>query len=253
MRDWRQQVASAPRGTGAGESRGGATRPESGRPRAAALWDSVTSLEASGASERGRNRARRLAEAGDLLARAGLPGAAAVRYGVAIDCYLEAGYFSFAQRLCMRLLEAAPRVVRARATLILIMIGRGSRTEAEALLREYADASREAGDVAFALRRLCLIAQVVADPALRDAILGHLDRLRENARIEPNPCLRCGALCQRAETRSAAPGVYWERLVNIGVRGPRELAAATPNWDAAARLSPGSLAAWAALGPASHA
>lgn len=219
-----------------------ATGRSPGRWRGVGLWERVRALEAQGAAKQGRARATRLAEAGDLLDRAGLPRAAAVRYGGAIDAYLEAGYFSNAEQMCLRLLDAAPGAVRVRATMALIFMGRGMAEQAESVLRDYVEASRATGDVHFALRRLCLMAQVVTDTALRDVILEQVERLQAEARIGMNPCSTCSHECRLAGKGAMTPGLYWERLVDVGLRGPRELADATPHWDAAAWLMPGSLA-----------
>ncbi len=231
------------RKAGKGSGADGSIGPERG-PQ---FWERIRELEGKAASERGRMRAVHLTAAGDLFVGADLTPAAAKRYGGAIDAYLEAGYFSFAHRMCLRLIEAAPQVIRAHATLALIFMGRGLREEAEGALDEYVTLSRNAGETRFAVRRLCLMAQVVEDEGLRSVLLEHIRGLAADADSEPKPCLDCGRRCEHEQRRWETPGNYWERLVDIGLMGPHELLAATANWNKFLRTTAGPLATTVSL------
>lgn len=104
--------------------------------------------------------------AADALLYEGEVEQAKVRYGRAIDAFLDAGRYEAAMRTCRTLIRIAPDVVRTRYTLGYLLVGCGSPEEAEAVLWKYVRAVQKTRAEAYAVPRLGLLAHVTEDPAL---------------------------------------------------------------------------------------
>jgi hypothetical protein len=121
----------------------------------------------------------RLAE---LYAGNGMRVEAVRAFGHGIDAYLYAGYTGAATRLCEKLIEYEPRVIRARATLAMLHLAAGREEEAADEIRGYVDATRERGEsVEITRRRLRLVAELAVGRKVRALIATSLAELGDSA------------------------------------------------------------------------
>lgn len=121
--------------------------------------------------------------AGDICANAGDRGRALRYYGGAIDAFLEVGYYDSAAAVCRRVIELAPRVVRARGTLAFLALGEGlqylpfhGRLEenARTAIGDYVEAARKVGVEHLVVKRLAIMADVTDNAQVREMIGSYL-------------------------------------------------------------------------------
>lgn len=134
----------------------------------------VKALEAAAKEGPFRDVAQHLNRAGDLCARAGAREAAKQLYGRAIDAHLRGGFYGPAAAICRKLLRVSPDVVRARCTLAFLAIGNRFQSDAIKELEDYVAAVRRTETARFAIPRLSLLAEAVADPGMKRIIAAKL-------------------------------------------------------------------------------
>lgn len=135
------------------------------------------------------HRSHLFTQAGDLCLRVGDRGRALYLYGRAVDSLLAQGYYDTAARMCRRIIQIDPQVVRARCTLAFLSLGRGmaflpfhgTADEARREIGAYVEAAERRGEQAIAIRRLHLMADVAESEEVREVIDGFLRRLGDEA------------------------------------------------------------------------
>lgn len=171
-------------------------------------------------------QARLFNQAGDLCADAGDSGTAKVYFGRAIDAYLEAGYFEAAAALCRKLIRLAPDVIRARATLAVLYLGKklveDSAYEVE-LVDEYIRVARQAGADRLLIYRLRVMANATENQELRVLIGQRLLELgdEEVGRTILHSIYR--EINGLATPPQLDPGEQWDRLLRAAMMTPQDL------------------------------
>lgn len=160
---------------------------------------------------------QQLEQRGDAEVYVGDLAYAKVRYGRAIDAYLEARYFEAAIRTCRKLIRLAPDVVRTHYTLAYLLIGDGDFAGAEEVLRDYHDAVAATSTHGYAVPRLRLLAHVTGEPALRariSRILRDLAQAPEPGQPAPPP----EPEPDPQPVPDAELQARWERLLPVALR-----------------------------------
>ena len=163
-----------------------------------------------------------LNRAGNLCVEAGQAPRALGYYGRAIDAYLESGRFSAAEVLCRKVLQIAPRAVRARCTLAWLALGKGFKDATRAEIEHYVQAAERAGQQRFAAKQLLMMAEAAVNVDLRREIADHLLRLE----AAPEADHVYGLVFQ--EDNGVRPAVVdegklWGKLLRAALMGPKEL------------------------------
>lgn len=171
-------------------------------------------------------QARLFNQAGDLCSRQGDAVQAKVYYGRAIDCYLNSAYFEAAAALCRKLIRCAPEVIRARATLAVLYLGKklvdSARYEIE-LVEDYIQAALAAGDHQLLVHRLHVMADCTENQELRVLIGQRLLELGDGEagrRILRDIYRELNGLAQPPRID---PGEQWDRLLRAATMTPNDL------------------------------
>lgn len=182
----------------------------------------LAALEAQAASASPGYETQFLNRGGNLCVEAGQPARALGYYGRAIDAYLESGRFSAAEVLCRKVLQIAPKAVRARCTLAWLALGKGFKDNTRSEIEQYVDAAEQAGQQRFAARQLQMMAEAAVNIDLRQEIADHLLRLEATAEAD----YVYGLVFQEENgiaSASADEGKLWGRLLRAALMGPKEL------------------------------
>lgn len=157
--------------------------------------------------------ARLYNRSGDLHLSKGDPAAALLRYGHAIDTYMQAGEYDSAIAVCRKVLRLMPNVVRARCTLAWLCIGKGFLDIAREQLEAYAQASKAAGHGSLAAQQLRLMARYAGQRQFRLFLADCLEALDDLSGAE------------RVRTTADEPGrpVSWNPIVFAALLSPDEL------------------------------
>lgn len=195
------------------------------------LQRQLEALEKRAESEDPHIQARIYNNAADLCLRSGDIGSAKVYSGRAIDAYLEAGYFGAAAAMCRKLIRFAPDVIRARATLAVLYLGKklveDSAFETE-LVDDYIRAARHEGNEKLLTHRLHVMAHATANQELRVLIAQRLLELGDEEagrRILHTIYREINGL---VEPPQLDPSEQWERLQRAALMTPQELADQDP-------------------------
>lgn len=171
-------------------------------------------------------QARLYNTAADLCLRAGDHGKAKAYSGRAIDAYLEAGLFGAAAAMCRKLIRLEPDVIRARATLAVLYLGKklveDSAFEVE-LVDDYIRAARHEGDETLLTHRLRVMAHATANQELRVLIAQRLLELGDGEagrRILHTIYREINGL---VDPPQLDPAEQWERLLKAALMTPQEL------------------------------
>ena len=196
--------------------------------RAGDLQAQLDALEKRAHGQDRHIQARLYNTAADLCLRAEDLGGAKIYSGRAIDAYLEAGYFGAAAAMCRKLIRFAPDVIRARATLAVLYLGKklveDSAFEVE-LVDDYIRAARHEGDEKLLTHRLRVMAHATANQELRVLIAQRLLELGDGEagrRILHTIYREINGL---VEPPQLDPAEQWERLQRAALMSPQELAA----------------------------
>jgi hypothetical protein len=195
--------------------------------RPAELQRQLEALEKRASSQDRHIQARLFNQAADLCLQAGDVAGAKVFSGRAIDAYLEAGYFAPAAAMCRKLIKFAPDVVRARATLAVLYLGKklveDSAFEVE-LVDDYIRAARNVGDDVLLTHRLRVMANATANQELRVLIAQRLLELGDEEvgrRILHRIYREINGL---VDPPQLDPGEQWDRLQRAALMNPQALA-----------------------------
>ena len=195
--------------------------------RASDLEAQLESLEKRAAGQERHIQARLFNTAADLCLRANEHGRAKSFAGRAIDAYLEAGYFGAAAAMCRKLIRIEPDVVRARATLAVLYLGKklveDSAFEVE-LVDDYIRAARHEGGERLLTYRLRVMAHATANQELRVLIAQRLLELGDEEagrRILHSIYREINGLVAPPQLD---PAEQWERLQRAALMSPQELA-----------------------------
>jgi hypothetical protein len=164
-----------------------------------------------------------LNRAGNLCVEAGEPSRALGYYGRAIDAYLESGRFSAAEVLCRKILQIAPRVVRARCTLAWLALGKGHEEGFREEIREYVAAAQREERQTFAAKQLMMMAEAASSADLRQTIAEHLLKLEAVAEADRVFGLVFEARNGLSGDLTADEGKLWSKLLRAALMGPDEL------------------------------
>lgn len=164
-----------------------------------------------------------LNKAGNLCVDAGQPSRALRYYGRAIDAYLESGRFGAAEVLCRKVLQIAPQVVRVRCTLAWLALGRGGLENSRSAIDDYVRSAETAGQEAFAVKQLLIMAEATSDVELREAVAQHL--LHLGATEEADHVFGLVFEEQNGLRPPSVPdqGKLWAKLLRAALMGPKEL------------------------------
>jgi tetratricopeptide (TPR) repeat protein len=127
-------------------------------------------LEKEAASAPPQRRAQLFNRLGDAYVRAGDRSAAVRAYGRGIDGYLEYGFYDAAAALCRKLIDYDSGVIRARCTVAFLSLGKELFDDAEREIRDYVEASRQAGQEDLAMRRLHFMSEATDNLETRTLI-----------------------------------------------------------------------------------
>lgn len=195
--------------------------------RAADLQPQLDALEKRAIGQDRHIQARLFNTAADMCLRADDLAGAKVYSGRAIDAYLEAGYFGAAAAMCRKLIRLAPDVIRARATLAVLYLGKklveDSAFEVE-LVDDYIRAARQEGHEKLLTHRLRVMAHATANQELRVLIAQRLLELGDGEagrRILHTIYREINGL---VEPPQLDPAEQWERLQRAALMTPQELA-----------------------------
>lgn len=161
--------------------------------------------------------ATQLIRAGQLCANAGDVAGALQYYGRAVDAYLSIGHGREAEVLCRRIIDLKPDVVRARRTLALILLGRGDLVGAAEQVREYVAAARAAGQEELTIRQLRLMAELTADPRLKENLLAQCRELEGNPAESPDSPTEVPHLALESEAGR------WMSAIRLAMTTPDEI------------------------------
>ena len=157
-----------------------------------------------------------------------MPQRALAYFGRAIDAYLESGYFGAAAAMCRKVIKFAPDVIRARATLAILYLGKklveDSAFEVE-LVDDYIRAARVEGDEILLTHRLRVMANATANQELRVLIAQRLLELGDEEvgrRILHRIYREINGLIAPPQLD---PGEQWDRLQRAALLTPQQLAA----------------------------
>src|SRR5690606_27470292 len=194
--------------------------------RGSELQEQLDALEKRAAGQERHIQARLYNTAADLCLRAGDHSRAKAYSGRAIDAYLEAGYFGAAAAMCRKLIRFAPDVIRARATLAVLYLGKklveDSAFEVE-LVDDYIRAARHEGDETLLTHRLRVMAHATANQELRVLIAQRLRELgagEAGRRILHTIYREINGLI---EPPQLDPAEQWGRLLRAALMTPQEL------------------------------
>lgn len=193
------------------------------------LQRELDALEKRATAQDRHIQARLFNQAADLCLRAEDLAGAKTYSGRAIDAYLEAGYFGAAAAMCRKLIKFAPDVIRARATLAILYLGKklveDSAFEVE-LVDDYIRAARHIGDDNLLNHRLRVMAHATANQELRVLIAQRLLELgdEEHGRRILHRIYR--EINGLIDPPQLDPGEQWERLQRAALLSPQELAGA---------------------------
>lgn len=194
--------------------------------RGSELQEQLDALEKRAAGQERHIQARLYNTAADLCLRAGDHSRAKAYSGRAIDAYLEAGYFGAAAAMCRKLIRLEPDVIRARATLAVLYLGKklveDSAFEVE-LVDDYIRAARREGDEKLLTYRLRVMAHATANQELRVLIAQRLLELGDEEagrRILHTIYREINGL---VEPPHLDPAEQWERLLRAALMSPQEL------------------------------
>jgi len=197
------------------------------RTRSADLQRQLDALEKRASSQDRHIQARIFNQAADLCQRAADGGGAKYYSGRAIDAYLEAGYFGAAAAMCRKLIRLAPDVIRARATLAVLYLGKklveDSAFEVD-LVEDYIRAAREEGDGELLVHRLRVMAHATANQELRVLIAQRLLELGDEEtgrRILHRIYREINGLIEPPQLDA---GEQWDLLQRAALMTPQELA-----------------------------
>lgn len=193
----------------------------------AGIRSQLEALETRAASEDRHIQARLYNQAADLCQKAGDIAGAKAYSGRAIDAYLEAGYFGAAAAMCRKLIRLAPDVIRARATLAVLYLGKklveDSAFEVE-LVDDYIRAARQEGDDRILIHRLRVMAHATTNQELRVLIAQRLLQLGDDEagrKILHTIYREINGLIEPAQLD---PSEQWERLQHAALMTPQQLA-----------------------------
>lgn len=196
------------------------TRPANVQPQ-------LDALEKRASSQDRHIQARLFNQAADLCLRAEDIVGAKVYSGRAIDAYLEAGYFGAAAAMCRKVIRFAPDVIRARATLAVLYLGKklveDSAFEVE-LVDDYIRAARHEGDEILLTHRLRVMANATANQELRVLIAQRLLELGDGdvgRRILHTIYREINGL---VDPPQLDPSEQWDRLQRAALMTPQQLA-----------------------------
>lgn len=194
--------------------------------RASDLQSQLEGLETRAVGQDRHIQARIYNTAADLCLRADDHARAKVYSGRAIDAYLEAGYFGAAAAMCRKLIRLAPDVIRARATLAVLYLGKklveDSAFEVE-LVDDYIRAARQEGHEKLLTHRLRVMAHATANQELRVLIGQRLLELGDGEagrRILHRIYREINGLVDPPQLDTAE---QWERLQRAALMTPQEL------------------------------
>jgi hypothetical protein len=194
-------------------------RPSQLRPR-------LDALEKRAQSQDRHIQARLFNQAAEICQQAGDLGGAKVYSGRAIDAYLEAGLFGAAAAMCRKLIRLAPDVIRARATLAVLYLGKklveDSAFEVD-LVEDYIRAARQEGDEKLLIHRLRVMAHATANQELRVLIAQRLLELGDGEvgrRILHRIYREINGL---VDPPQLDPSEQWERLQRAALMTPQQL------------------------------
>jgi len=132
--------------------------------------EALDTLEKEAASAPPQRRAQLFNRLGDAYVRAGDRSAAVRAYGRGIDGYLEYGFYDAAAALCRKLIDYDAGVIRARCTVAFLSLGKELFDDAEREIRDYVEASRQAGQEDLAIRRLHFMSEATDNLETRTLI-----------------------------------------------------------------------------------
>ena len=198
------------------------------------LADELAEVERKAAVEQQHIQARLFNQAGDLCAKHDDMGRAKVYYGRSIDAYLDSGYFEAAAALCRKLIRCAPEVIRARATLAVLYLGKKLVESAQYeidLVEDYIRAARHAGDEQLLVYRLRVMVDATENQELR-VLIGQ--RLLELGDGEWGRKILHGIYREingLAEPPQLDAGEQWDRLLRAATMTPNDLVNYAPEAD----------------------
>lgn len=202
----------------------GVARPAEDEPAASSADLERIESELKRVPEGSASAARLYNRGGDLSLARGDAGAALLRYGHAIDTYMQAGEYDSAIAVCRKVLRLMPSVVRARCTLAWLCIGKGFLDIAREQLEAYTGAAKAAGHAPLAGQQLRLMARYVGQRQFRIFLADRLEEMgdlsgAERVRVaadEPgrpiswNPIVFAALLTADELRRAAEAGVELE-------------------------------------------
>lgn len=201
-------------------------RSDKPRTRPAELQLRLDALEKRATSQDRHIQARLFNQAADLCQRANDNAGAKYYSGRAIDAYLEAGYFGAAAAMCRKLIRLAPDVIRARATLAVLYLGKklveDSAFEVE-LVEDYVRVARQEGDEQLLIHRLRVMAHATANQELRVLIAQRLLELGDEEagrRILHRIYREINGLVEPPQLDA---GEQWDRLQRAALMTPQQL------------------------------
>jgi hypothetical protein len=190
------------------------------------LQPRLDALEKRASSQDRHIQARLYNQAAELCQSVGDTAGAKIYCGRAIDAYLEAGYFGAAAAMCRKLIRLAPDVIRARATLAVLYLGKklveDSAFEVE-LVEDYIRAAKQEGDEQLLIHRLRVMAHATANQELRVLIAQRLLELGDGEvgrRILHRIYREINGLIDPPQLD---PGEQWERLQRAALMTPQQL------------------------------
>jgi hypothetical protein len=190
------------------------------------LQPRLDAIEKRASSQDRHIQARLYNQGAELCQSAGDTAGAKIYCGRAIDAYLEAGYFGAAAAMCRKLIRLAPDVIRARATLAVLYLGKklveDSAFEVE-LVEDYIRAAKQEGDEQLLIHRLRVMAHATANQELRVLIAQRLLELGDGdvgRRILHRIYREINGLIEPPQLDA---GEQWERLQRAALMTPQQL------------------------------
>lgn len=154
-----------------------------------------------------------LLRAAEMARESGRSAEALTFYGRAVDAYIEAGLTSRAERVCMRIIDMEPKVIRTRYTLAAISVSRGNVTEVSSRLADYMAVVTLAKAENMAVPSLLELADTCANGRIRLLVA---EALRRAGRPDLADGVEFGTVAPPNESSS-------ERALKAALKGPEDL------------------------------
>lgn len=197
------------------------------RPRKAAapvsLLPDIQELERHAENATTDRKGQYYNRAADLCYREGEYARSLFNYGKAVQSYMESGHFEAAPAVCRRMIARSPEVVRARATLAIISLGKGHLDDARRELDDYVRAAETAHQEHLAARRLRVIGDATGEAGVRYDVAEYLLRLGDELGADR---VFGTVFAERNGLRRPLPDDEehrWTRLLRVSRLGPSDL------------------------------